>query len=396
MTRRGATTPLFFPNNRDSAASAIRPAHQGSSMKKKYGIALIGTGYIGKTHALAYRSVNAVFPDLPELSTELVVDINEAAGRAFAAQFSFKNFSTDWHEAVFNPDIDIVAIATPNHLHKDMAIEALRAGKHVYCEKPLAVTIEDSEAMAEAARNAPGRTLVGYNYLCNPALQLAKKMIESGRIGRPLFFRGVNDEDYMADPDTPHSWRCEKAKAGAGTLGDLATHLISLSQFLMGDITHVSGRTYTAHTKRPVAEDPEVFRTVENDDVVSLQVEFEGGARGELSSSRIAWGRKNRLAFEIHGEAGTILFDQERLNELEVYDASEANEGQGFRKILIGPAHQPYGAFVQSTGHQLGFNDLKVIEVRNLIEGIVGDKTCYPSFEDALKVEQVIARALAE
>nr|WP_321510321.1 Gfo/Idh/MocA family oxidoreductase [uncultured Hyphomonas sp.] len=365
-------------------------------MKQKYRIALIGTGYIGKTHALAYRSVNAVFPDLPELVADLVVDIDETAGRAFAAQFGFARFSTDWHDAVSDPEIDIIAIATPNHLHKDMAIEALRAGKHVYCEKPLAVTIEDSEAMAEAARNASGQTLVGYNYLCNPALQLARKMIESGRIGRPLFFRGVNDEDYMADPMTPHSWRCERAKAGAGTLGDLATHLISLSQFLMGDITHVSGRTYTAHARRPVADEPEVFRAVENDDVVSMQVEFEGGARGELSSSRIAWGRKNRLALEIHGERGTILFDQERLNELEVYFSSDDSEGQGFRKILIGPTHPPYGAFVQSTGHQLGFNDLKVIEVQNLIEGIRGGKPTYPSFEDALKVEQVIARALAE
>lgn len=359
-------------------------------MKQKYKIALIGTGYIGKTHALAYRSVNSVFPDLPELEMALVVDIDEAAGRAFASQFGFAGFSTNWRDAISNPDINIVAIATPNHLHKEMAIAALQADKHVYCEKPLAVTLADSEAMADAARKANVQTLVGYNYLCNPALQLARKLILSGRIGRPLFFRGVNDEDYMADPLTPHSWRCEQAKAGAGTLGDLATHMISLAQFLMGNFIQVSGRTYTAHARRPSAAAPMEYKPVENDDVVSILVEFEGGARGELSSSRIAWGRKNRLAIEIHGEAGTILFDQERLNELQIYESSQEGEAQGFRTILIGPSHPPYGAFIQSTGHQLGFNDLKVIEVRNLLEGVTGMTRCYPAFEDALGVERVI------
>src|SRR5690606_31560340 len=151
---------------------------------------------------------------------------NEDAGRTFASQFGFESFSTNWQDAITRDDIDIVAIATPNHLHAEMAIAALEAGKHVYCEKPLAVKVEDAAAMAAAAAIYPGRTLVGYNYLCNPVVHLAKQLISEGRIGKPLFFRGVNDEDYMADPQTPHSWRCERHKAGPGTLGDLATHLI--------------------------------------------------------------------------------------------------------------------------------------------------------------------------
>jgi len=363
-------------------------------MVRDYRIALIGTGYIGKTHALAYNSVNVVFPDAPRLVRRLVVDINEQAGRAFAAQFGFEQFSTDWRQAVTDPEIDIVAIATPNYLHRDMAIEALKAGKHVYCEKPLAVTLEDAEAMAAAARASGGRTPVGYNYLCNPALRHAKKLIADGAIGRPLFVRGGDDEDYMADPCVPHSWRCERAKAGAGTLGDLAAHLISLAQFLMGDITDISGRLYTAHPRRPLASDPRESLPVENDDVASMMVTFENGALGELSSSRIAWGRKNRLAVEVHGERGTILFDQERLNELEIYTAGHGGEPTGFQRILSGPALPPYGAFIQSSGHQLGFNDLKVIEVRNLLASIVSGEPAYPAFEDALKVERVIDRAM--
>lgn len=363
-------------------------------MTNTFKIALIGTGYIGKTHALAYSTVNRIFPNAPQLVQELVVDIAEEAGRAFAKQYGFARFSTNWRDAITDPGIDIVAIATPNYLHKEMAVEAIRAGKHVYCEKPLAVTIEDAEAMADAARKSDVQTLVGYNYLCNPALQHARKLIAEGRIGRPLFLRGVNDEDYMADPRVPHSWRCERAKAGAGTLGDLAAHLISLSQFLMGDIANVSGRVYTAHGKRPAPGGSGEMRPVENDDVVSMMVEFAGGARGELSSSRVAWGRKNRLAVEVHGECGAIIFDQERLNELEVYVASDDPGTSGFQKILSGPAHEPYGAFVQSSGHQLGFNDLKVIEVRNLLFAIAGQQQPYPSFEDAVKVERVIDRVL--
>lgn len=363
-------------------------------MTKAYKIALIGTGYIGKTHALAYGSINRIFPDAPQLTQELVVDINERAGLAFAKQFGFARFSTNWRDAVGDPEIDIVAIATPNFLHKEMAVEAIRAGKHVYCEKPLAVTLEDAEAMAAAARESGVQTLVGYNYLCNPALQLAKQLISEGQIGRPIFLRGVNDEDYMADPLVPHSWRCERAKAGAGTLGDLAAHLISLSQFLMGDITSASGRVYTAYEKRPAADGSGKMHAVENDDVVSMMVEFADGARGELSSSRVAWGRKNRLAVEVHGEQGAIIFDQERLNELEIYFKSEDGRTAGFRKILSGPEHEPYGAFVQSAGHQLGFNDLKVIEVRNLLAAISGKKAAHPSFEDALTVERVIDRVL--
>ncbi|WP_273242152.1 Gfo/Idh/MocA family protein [Hyphomonas atlantica corrig.] len=363
-------------------------------MKTSYNIALIGTGYIGKTHALAYQAVNSVFPDTPKLVKALVVDINEAAGRRFADQFGFQSFSTDWKDAINNPHIDIVSIATPNFLHKEMAIEALRAGKHVYCEKPLAVSIRDAEEMADAAITSKGLTLVGYNYLCNPILQHAAQLIQSGKIGKPLFFRGVNDEDYMADASVPHSWRCERKLAGPGTLGDLATHLISLSEFMVGEVASVSGHLYTAHSMRPDPNDKSSSKPVENDDVVSMVVEYANGAHGELSSSRIAWGRKNRLAFEIHGDKGSILFDQERLNEIELYCATDDAANQGFQKILAGPAHPAYSAFIQSTGHQLGFNDLKVIEVRNLLDGIAHGKPLYPSFADAIRVERVISSVL--
>lgn len=356
-------------------------------------IALIGTGYIGRTHGLAYNNVNRVFPDTPPLKCQLVVDNNESAAKKFAQEFGFENFSTDWKDATDSDDVDIVAIAAPNFLHKEIAVRALENGKHVYCEKPLSTNIEDAELMLTAANMSKGKTLAGYNYICNPIVQLAARLLKEGEIGRPYFFRGVNDEDYMADPNLPFTWRCEKEKAGFGVLGDLKTHLINLAQYLMGDITEVTGQIFTAHEfRRP--ENSNAKRRVENEDIASSIVTFRNGAKGELSSSRSAWGRKNRLAFEIHGDNGMISFDQEKMNEIEVYKNDGPEHLRGFRRVLASPSHEPYSAFIQSAGHQLGFNDLKTIEIRNLLQGLVGDLPLYPTFTDAIKTERVIDAVL--
>ncbi|PCI44619.1 MAG: myo-inositol 2-dehydrogenase [Alphaproteobacteria bacterium] len=359
-------------------------------MTESFGIALIGTGYMGKCHALAYNAVNGVFSDCPKLRLEMLCDINSDAGRQFAEAFGFKQFSTEWRDALTNPAVDIISITTPNGLHKEMALAALAAGKHVYCEKPLALTLADAGIMAVAARKSGLKTLVGYNYLYNPAILNAARLIKEGAIGRVYFFRGVNDEDYMADPALPHSWRCEVKKAGTGTLGDLAVHLVSLAHLLMGNITQLTAQTYIAHKNRLLEDHPDKTGTVDNEDIASAFVSFESGARGELSSSRSAWGRKNHLTFEIHGDAGMITFDQERMNELRLYSSHDKPEDQGFRIILTGPEHPPYASFIASRGHQLGFNDLKTMEVANLLRGLAGRDELYPDFDDALRIERVI------
>jgi len=211
----------------------------------EFRIALIGTGYIGQTHALAYNSVNRIFPEPPLLVGDFIVDVSIDAASKAAKKFDFKRSSDNWRDAVNDDRIDIIAIAAPNFLHKEIAIAALNKGKHVYCEKPLSITLNDAQQMADVAAGASkSRTMVGYNYVCNPIIEFCRSLIEEGHIGRPYFFRGVNDEDYMADSGIPYSWRCERNQAGSGVLADLGTHLIHMAEFLLGDIVDVMGKTF--------------------------------------------------------------------------------------------------------------------------------------------------------
>ena len=356
-------------------------------MSKNLGIALIGGGYIGRAHALAYSSVNRVFEGLPKLKKVMVVDRDAALAEKFSAKFDFEHHATCWRSAIDRADVDIVAIATPNDTHKDIALAALDAGKHVYCEKPLSGNLQDAEIMAAAAAQKSTTTMVGYNYRTNPMIQLAVKLIKDGIIGRPHFIRGVNDEGYLASPDVEFSWRCDASHSGLGVSADLLPHLIQISEMLMGPIETLTGNFQTSIATRKDSEGIE--RSVENDDICSAITKFKNGARGELSSSRVSWGRTNRLAFEIQAENGAILFDQERMNELQLFTTDATAERLGFSKIQAGPTHPPYDAFVQSSGHQIGFNDLKTIEVRDLLHAIGNDFEAPCSFADALRTERV-------
>ena len=352
------------------------------------GIGLIGTGFMGKCHALAYAAVGTVFEVVPRPRLELLCDIPAEHAAERAAAFGFARATDDWRALVADPAVDLVAITTPNSLHAEMAIEAARRGKHVYCEKPMALSLSDAEAMAAAVREAGVKALVGYNYTRNPAVVHAKRLIEAGGIGRIVHFRGVFDEDYLADPELPHSWRMERAKAGSGALGDLASHLINMALFLCGPIRAVMGDFTTVHGSRPK---PGGGRgEVDNDDTVAGLVRFARGFSGSLLSSRIAWGRKSHFAWEVHGSAGSLVFDQERMNELQLYQASGAMAEQGFKTILTGPSHPPYGAFTPAPGHGLGFNDLKIAEVGHLLRGLAGEEDLHPTFEEALATERVM------
>ena len=353
------------------------------------GVGLIGTGFMGKCHALAWAAVGRVFGDVPAPRLELVCDTPAERAAAMGGQFGFARATADWRELVADPGVDVVSITTPNRLHREMALAALAAGKHVWCEKPLALTLGEAEEMAAAAAGAGVTTLVGYNYLRNPAFYHAKRLVAEGRIGRLVHFRGVVDEDYQADPELAWTWRARREEAGLGTLGDLACHLVSLAVGLMGPVESLVAETATVHATRPLP-DGSGRGTVENEDIASALVRFQGGVTGVLMSSRSAWGRKNRLDFEVHGTRGMIVYEQERMNELRLF----VNEGpvaeQGFRTILTGPAHPPYAAFTPAPGHQLGFNDLKVIEAAELLRAIAGGPPAYPDFTEALGFERVI------
>ncbi len=365
-----------------------------SKTARDIGIGLIGTGFMGKCHALAYGSVKAVFGDVPTPRLELLCDVPGDKAADFAEQFGFSRSTDDWQELVRDPAVDIVCITTPNKVHKEMALAAIAAGKHVHLEKPMALTLEDARQMVKAAEAAGVKTITGYNYLHNPAISHARHLIESGAIGRVVHFRGAIDEDYQANPDLAWTWRAMRSEAGLGALGDLGCHLVSLATTLMGPIESLIADLQTVHKDRPVDETGE-RKPVENEDVASALVTFAGGVQGILTTSRSAWGRKSYIGFEVHGTEGMIVFDQERMNELRLYQNRGDMAEQGFKTILTGPAHVPYGQFCPAAGHQLGFNDIKVIEVHEFLTAISENRSAYPAFRDALRFEEVI-HAIAE
>lgn len=347
------------------------------------GVALIGTGFMGKCHAMAWRNVSTVFGGAhPRL--EILCDTPAYRAADFAAQFGFARASDDWQAAVADPAVDVVSITTPNGLHRPMAEAALRAGKHVWLEKPMALTLTDAQSMADLATAHPGQvTLLGYNYLRSPAFQAACAMIAGGAIGRTLSFRGVYDEDYSADPDLPWSWRMTHSGGGLGVLGDLGCHLVSQMLALMGPVAEVTAMTQIAVPTRPSPEGP---RAVENEDSALALIRFASGAQGSFATSRVARGRKCRLCWEVHGSDGSITFDQENMNALWVHRAGEA----GFTRHLTGPEQPDYAAFCPAPGHNFGFNEQKVIESRDLLRAIAGGAPARPDFAQGLGIERII------
>lgn len=357
---------------------------------KKVRIGLIGTGYIGKAHAIAYAQAPTVFDLQGELVREMVAEVTPELAAKRAAAFGFNRSTGDWRELVADPNIDVVDICSPNHLHKEMALEAIRHGKHVYSEKPLALNARDARLMVDAADLAGVKTLVGFNYMKNPTAQLAKQIIERGEIGEVIHFYGTHNEDYMADPLSPIHWHCFKETAGLGALGDLAAHIVNMAQYLVGDIREVCGDLKIVVPQRPASAGSSEMVAVENEDQAHAMVRFEGGAQGGIETSRVASGRKMGLTWTITGTKGALSFTQERMAELKLYLQSDPEGRQGFRTLLVGPAHPDYGSFCMGAGHGIGFNDQKTVEVRDLIDGIAADKPMWPDFEEGWKVSRIL------
>ncbi|MEY5038023.1 MAG: hypothetical protein RL472_1129 [Pseudomonadota bacterium] len=355
-------------------------------IKPKLRIGLIGTGFMGKAHVFGFASAPRVF-DLPyELELHTVADVTaEAAARA-AAAFGFAHATTRWQDIIDNPEIDVVDITAPNALHKEMALAAIRAGKHVYCEKPLAPLAQDAYEMALAAEAAGVKTQVGFNYLCNPMLGLAREMIAAGELGEIRGYRGIHCEDYMADSGGAFTFRHDPA--GGGALADIGSHALATAEFLCGPITRVMGDCVTMIGSRPDGKGGS--RKVEVDDVGRAFLRFENGATGSVEGNWIATGRKMQHDFEIYGTKGALAFSQEHFNVLHFFSTADAKGRQGFRRIEAGPDHAPYGLFCVAPGHQLGFNDLKAIEVAGYVNAIA-DKAPEPfNFRKGLRIQTLV------
>ncbi|QJI38683.1 Gfo/Idh/MocA family protein [Pseudomonas sp. ADAK13] len=351
---------------------------------RELGIGLIGTGFMGRAHALAFNNARAVFELPVKLTLAALADADTERATRCAADWGFARAHGDWQQLIDDPKVDVVAITTPNHLHYPMAMAALAAGKAVYCEKPLAVSLEQASAMRDAARKAGVVTRVGYNYQHNPMIGLARQLIDSGELGEIISFQGEFSEDFMADAASPWSWRCEVGHAG-GALADLGSHLLSMARYLVGDVLSVCADTQTVHGQRPATAGSETLREIAVDDQVHALLRFANGARGTVSSSWLKHGYKNHLSFEISGTRGTLLFDQERLNELQLFRVGQ----EGFQRLLAGPSLPGYAAFSPAPGHQLGYNELKTLEVHELLMALAGKGSDGTDFAAAWEVERL-------
>jgi len=352
-------------------------------------IGLIGAGFMGRAHAIAYREVGAVF-DLPAAPVlELIAEIDARTATAAARKLGFRRATADWRQLVHDPAIDLVDITAPTAAHREIAIAALAAGKHVYCEKPLALTAAEARGLAARAAKTGVVTMVGFNYLKNPIQALARDIISSGEIGEIIDFRGIHAEDYMISPQAPMTWRCSGPR-GSGVVADLGSHIVSLARYLVGPIESVCGTLDTIVKQRPVAPGARRRRRVVSDDQARFLVRFANGSGGTIEASWVTTGRKMQLAYEIAGTKGSLAFTQERMNELKLYTAGQKPGREGYKTIATDPNHPPYGAFCPAPGHQLGFNDMKVIEVRDLLLAVAGKGKAWPDFREAWEIQRVV------
>ena len=354
--------------------------------KPRLRIGLVGTGFMGKAHVFGYTSAPRVF-DLPfDLELHTVADITpEAAARA-AQALGFAHATANWRDIIASTEIDLVSITAPNALHKEMSLAAIAAGKHVYCEKPLAPLSADAREMAEAAEAKGIRTQVGFNYLCNPMLGLAREMIAAGELGEIRGYRGIHCEDYMADAGGQFTFRHDPA--GGGALADIGSHALATAEFLCGPITRVMGDCVTMIAERPDGRGGR--KAVEVDDVGRAFLRFGNGATGSIEGNWIATGRKMQHDFEVYGTKGALAFSQEHFNVLNYFSTADAKGRQGFRRIEAGPDHAPYGLFCVAPGHQLGFNDLKAIEVAGFVSAIGGKQAEPFNFRKGLRIQTLV------
>ena len=369
---------------------------------KRLRVAMIGYGFMGAAHSQGWRTAPRVF-DLPvEPEMAVVVGRNADAVAAAARKWGWAESATDWRDVIAREDIDVVDIVTPGDSHAEIAIAALEAGKHVLCEKPLANTVAEAEAMAEAAERAAVRgirAMVGFTYRRVPAVTLLRNLIAEGAVGAVNQVRASYRQDWLVDPKMPLAWRLQKEHAGSGALGDIGAHAIDLAQFVTGlALEKVSGTVDTIVKERPLLDSGSGlsgaagagYGTVTVDDIAIFTGRFETGALASFEASRFATGRKNALQIEVSGDKGALAFDLEDLNSLDFYDRTAPADRQGFRKVLVTEAGHPYLSGWWPAGHMLGYEHGFSHQVKDLVEGIADGIDPHPTFADGLQIQRVL------
>src|SRR3954453_17322999 len=375
--------------------------HLATSSIPEIGVAMIGSGLMAKSHTMGYRNVESVYGSTPlRPRFEILADAKEELASAGAQSLGYARWTTDWREAVTEPAVDVVDIVTPNFLHKEIAMAAIAAGKHVYCEKPLALTAAEAKEMYEAAEKAGVKTLVGFNYLRNPAIAEARRLLTEGVLGGIWTFSGRFVLDACTDPDVPFTWRFERKRAGAGALGAPGAHIISLAHVLVGPISAVAGLSRTFVKTRP--EPRGVFgygsaadlaaprHAVQNDHATTFLIEFAGWATGHIEASRVATGRTWHQSIELIGSKGALQFVQQDIHTLRLYLTGDPAERKGYREIELGASHGDYGAFWPFAGVPLGVHELKTIEIHEWLNAIAEDRRADGDFKEGWRVSEVL------
>jgi predicted dehydrogenase len=355
-------------------------------------VALIGGGFIGPVHAEALRRIGIELTGL--------LDITPERARPLAQRIGISKVYNSLDELLSDPTVGAVHIASPNHVHYEHAKRALEAGKHVLCEKPLANTLAEAREMLTAARNAGTVNMVCFNYRRAPAVQLARKLVEEGRLGEIRHWRATYLQDFIMDPSFPLIWRLQKEVSGSGALGDIGAHIIDLAHFVVGPISEVTGMTKTFVEERPLEEDSAggglsasggtQMGEVTVDDAAAFLARFENGAIGTFEATRFAAGRRNQNAFEVNGSKGSVAFDLERMNELEVFFTEDEPDVQGFRTVNVTEPDHPYTGAWWPPGHILGYEHTFVHTMKDLMDGIKAGKSPAPTFEDGYRCQAVL------
>ena len=367
--------------------------------KKRVNVGLIGYQFMGKAHSNAYRQVGRFF-DLPvEVGMHTLCGRNEAKVREAAETYGWENVETDWRKVVENPEIDVIDIATPGNLHAEIAVAAAKAGKAVFCEKPIGNTLEEAERMMAAVREAGVPNAVFHNYRKAPAAALVKKFIEEGRLGTIYHMRAVYLQDWIADPEFPLVWRLQKEVAGSGTHGDINAHIIDMARYLVGEFDEVVGLLHTFVKTRPLAGEIDAslgakasteMGEVTVDDAAMFLARFKNGALGTFEASRFAVGRKNHHRWEINGSKGSVVWDLEKMNELQYYSEEDEAGTKGFRTIQVTEGDHPYAGHYWPVGHIIGYEHTFVNLLADAFAAMAEGRPISPDMEDGLQNQRVL------
>ena len=351
-------------------------------------VAMVGYGFMGKAHSNAYAQVGHFYPEVRKVRRRVVCGRNRAGLEALASAWGWDEVETDWRRAVTRPDIDIVDICTPNYLHAEMAIVAAGAGKIVLCEKPLANDLAEAEAMVRAATNVP--TFVWFNYRRVPAVELARRMLEQGRLGRIYQYRAQYLQQWGPDPARPRNWKMSKRTAGSGVNGDLNSHLIDTAMMLLGPIRELSATLETFLPEKPDPANPGQTYQIDIDDAVLVQARFASGVLGSFEATRFATGYLNDNSFAVHGELGMLEFHFEDMNRIEYTDARDDPEVGGRRKVVAPALGPPADPHFWKTGHPIGYEHTFITSLADFLAGLDSGNPARPTFEDGLAVQRVL------